>query len=132
MTNNIPNPTGKGGFNERPQDINSGGRPKKDWTWAGLLEKVGEEIEPKIGKPFKELVSKRLWIDAINGNLGAIKEIFDRTEGKAPQTIKHEGELDTGTKEIANLLQTIYKEENERREKNNKDTSKQVLQEQKR
>lgn len=60
---------------------NPGGRPKKDWTWSGLLEKVGEEIEPKTGKPFKELVSKRLWIDAINGNLGAIKEIFNRTEG---------------------------------------------------
>ena len=73
-----PNPTP---FQKTGADANPKGRPKKDWTWAGLLEKVGEEIEPKSGKKFKELVSKRLWIDAINGNLGAIKEILNRMDG---------------------------------------------------
>lgn len=60
---------------------NPGGRPKKDWTWGQLLEEVANEIEPKSGRPFKELVSRRLWIDAVNGNIAAQKEIMNRMEG---------------------------------------------------
>ena len=63
------------------QSGNPGGRPKREWTCAGLLESVGEEIEEKSGKKFKELVSKRLWVDAVNGNLGSQKEILNRMDG---------------------------------------------------
>jgi hypothetical protein len=63
------------------QSGNPGGRPKKDWTWSGLLEQVANEIEPKSRKPFKELVTRRLWVEAANGNLGAQKEIMNRMEG---------------------------------------------------
>ena len=28
QVNNVPNPTGKGGFGEHPENINAGGRPK--------------------------------------------------------------------------------------------------------
>ena len=63
------------------QSGNPGGRPKKDWTWSGLLEQIANEVEPKSGKPFKELVSRRLWVDAVNGNLAAVKEILNRMEG---------------------------------------------------
>ena len=68
------------------QSGNPGGRPKKEWTWAGLLEAVGEEIEPKSGKKYKELVSRRVWVDAVNGSLGAQKEIMNRMEGLPAQT----------------------------------------------
>ena len=66
---------------QKGQSGNPGGRPKKEWTWAGLLEQVGEEIEPKSGKKLKDLVSKRLWVLAINGNIHAIKELFNRMDG---------------------------------------------------
>lgn len=68
------------------QSGNPGGRPKKEWTWAGLLEKVAEETEIKSGQKFKDLVSKRMWVDAVNGSLGAQKEIMNRMEGMPNQT----------------------------------------------
>jgi len=60
---------------------NPGGRPKKDWTWGQMLETIGEETELKSGKKFKELVSRRLWVECVNGNITAIKELFNRMEG---------------------------------------------------
>ena len=87
----IGNPTGKGGFAERPQDINVGGRTKKYLTL--LLEQIGTEIEPKSGKQFKELIARRTWIDALNGDQRAIEFIFDRIEGKPEQPLKHSGEI---------------------------------------
>ena len=63
------------------QSGNPGGRPKKEWTWAKLLEEVGEEVEPKSKKKYKELVSKRLWVACVNGNIHAIKELFNRMDG---------------------------------------------------
>lgn len=68
---------------------NPGGRPKKAWTWAGLLDSIANEVEPKTGKQYKELVSRRLWIEAINGNLIAVKEIFNRMEGMPGQHLDH-------------------------------------------
>jgi len=81
MPNN--NPTGKGGLQERPEDINRGGRTKKYLT--ELLETIGAEIEPKSLKTYKELISRRAWIDALNGDQRAIEFIFDRIEGKPQQ-----------------------------------------------
>ena len=75
------------------QSGNPGGRPKKEWTWAKLLEKVGEEIEPETGKKFKELVSKRLWVSCVNGNIVAIKELFNRMDGMPKQQTEIEGEV---------------------------------------
>lgn len=75
------------------QSGNPNGAPKKSWTWSGLLEAVGEEIETKSGKKFKDLVSKRLWIDAINGSLGAQKEIMNRMEGMPKQSTEHSGSI---------------------------------------
>lgn len=69
------------GFHTNPERINKKGAPKREWTWAGLLEAVGEEVEEKSGKKFKDLVSKRLWVDAVNGSLGAQKEILNRMDG---------------------------------------------------
>lgn len=73
------------------QSGNPGGRPKKSWTWSGLLDEVGEEIEPKSGKKFKELVSKRLWISCVNGNIPAIKELMNRMEGMPKQQTELQG-----------------------------------------
>ncbi len=66
---------------------NPNGRPKKYLTL--LLEEIGAEIEPKSGKTFKELISRRSWVDAINGDKRAIEFIFDRIEGKAKESHDH-------------------------------------------
>lgn len=73
------------------QSGNPGGRPKKDWTWAKLLEKVGNEKEAKSGKKFKELVSRRLWVECVNGNITAIRELFNRMEGMPKQQTELQG-----------------------------------------
>lgn len=75
------------------QSGNPGGRPKRTWTWAGLLEKVGEETELKSGQKFKDLVSKRMWVDAVNGSLGAQKEIGNRMDGMPQQKVAVKGEI---------------------------------------
>lgn len=72
------------------QSGNPNGRPKREWTWASLLEQVGEEIEPKSKQKFKDLVSKKLWIKAVNGDVIAIKEILNRMDGMPVQ----KGEID--------------------------------------
>lgn len=63
------------------QSGNPKGRPPKGWSWAELLEEVGEQVEEKSGKKFKELVSKRLWVECVNGNISAIKELMNRMDG---------------------------------------------------
>jgi hypothetical protein len=72
---------------------NPGGRPKREWTWANLLEQVGDEIETKSGKKFKDLVTKRLWVDAVNGSLGAQKEILNRMDGMPMQKSEIQGNV---------------------------------------
>ncbi len=69
------------------QSGNPGGRPKKDWTWAKLLAQAGEEIEPKSGKKFKEVVSQKLWAACVGGNIMAIKELFNRMDGMPLQKL---------------------------------------------
>jgi hypothetical protein len=76
---------------KKGQSGNPGGRPKKEWTWSKLLEKIGEEEEPKSGKKFKELVSRRLWVECVNGNMPAIKELFNRMEGMPKQQTEIQG-----------------------------------------
>ena len=58
---------------------NPGGRKKS--YFGQILSDIGDEIETKSGKKFKELVSRRLWVDAVNGNTNAIREIINRLDG---------------------------------------------------
>ena len=88
------------GFAKYPENINRKGRPPKNWSWAELLEEVANEVEPKTGKPYKELVIRRLWIAAANGNLNAQKEIFDRMEGRP----KQQTDITTNGNSIAPVL----------------------------
>ena len=76
VTNRQPNGTFGPGNIANPK-----GRPPKGWAWAELLEDVGEEIEEKSGKKFKELVSRRLWAESVSGNVQAIKDLMNRMDG---------------------------------------------------
>lgn len=74
---------------KKGQSGNPGGRPKKSWTWAGLLEEaMEEELTTVDGKKdtAKKFITKRLVKMAIDGDIAAQREIMNRMEGLPHQT----------------------------------------------
>jgi hypothetical protein len=73
---------------------NPAGRPKGSKNLSTILkEMLEEEIEitldgKKERKQFKDIIVRRLVKKANDGDLRAIQEIFDRTEGKAKQEVE--------------------------------------------
>lgn len=88
----LPNPTGKGGFQERPEDRNDGRWNKEDsisYQYNKLMRMKPEDIynfKPETVAQDIALARIRAARDSRLG-LGDAKEITDRTEGKAPQSI---------------------------------------------
>lgn len=86
----IPNPTGKGGF-VKGVSGNPGGRPKNDqrvsWWMQQFLNMTKEEYESQdlTGKPMAALVAKEAFDK--RKDLAERKELLDRTEGRAIQTL---------------------------------------------
>ncbi len=78
---------------QKGQSGNPGGRPKREWSWSEELEKAANELETKTGKPFRELVAKRLIIEAASGNVLAAKEAFNRMDGMPSQPHDVQGNL---------------------------------------
>lgn len=60
-----------------------------------LVVALHREAEDANGKPTKRLylVAEKLVLRALEGSETAIKEIFDRVEGKATQPVEHSGNL---------------------------------------
>lgn len=87
----IPNPSGKGGFQERPND-RSDGRWNKDesisYQYNRLLRMPPEELDEYVPETNAQAIAKTR-ITAARGDNGLMdtKEITDRVEGKAPQSI---------------------------------------------
>jgi hypothetical protein len=90
------------GFDSRPENINRGGRPKKDWTWAQLLEESAEELmetKDKTGKvtgrkALKQLVAKKLLVKAAFGDTAAARLIMERMDGMPKQQLEMEAKGD--------------------------------------
>jgi len=80
---------------------NPNGRPKGSRNLSTILkEMLEEEIEVEIqGKKekrqFQEVIIRKLLKKANDGDIRAIEQIFDRTEGKAKQTVDFTGIVDT-------------------------------------
>lgn len=103
----MANPTGKGGFQERPQDINLEGAPKRGQSWQEsvkrLTDMTREELiayigpKTRLGKLLKELspnvpVKDALIVAAIiqfgrDPNPRMLATLMDREEGKPTQPI---------------------------------------------
>jgi hypothetical protein len=90
----IINPTGKGGFQERPEDINRGGhwRPEDTQSFClrGFMRMSEEEFNKWLEKnpPNKRTVAQILAYERIQKarkDLVNYKEVTDRAEGKARQ-----------------------------------------------
>lgn len=86
-----PNPTGKGGFQERPNDRNDGRWNKDDsisYQYNKLLRMSPEQFDEfKAETVAQQIAYKRLKGARTSEGFYETKEITDRTEGKAPQTI---------------------------------------------
>lgn len=67
---------------------NPKGRPKLGYSLTEEIRKIGDIIEPKTGKAYRELFSHRIWRDAINGNTTAQTTILNRLEGMPSQKIE--------------------------------------------
>jgi len=73
---------------------NPKGAPKKEWTIKGLIEQAMEE-QDESGVPYKEVVYRRLVKMASKGDMIAAKELNNRLEGQAKQSIDHDIDVNT-------------------------------------
>lgn len=98
----VPNPTGKGGFIDNPQNINRDGRPKKEETITYWLKNYLNSINPKSqeGKKRIQELAEKLGNMAYGGNTVAMAMVLDRIDGKVPQFT----DITSGGKPIENPL----------------------------
>jgi len=88
----VPNPTGKGGFQERPED-RSDGRWKKEESIPYLYNKLGRMSPEELSEYIPNTIFEKIALSRLNSasdlekGLPDAKEITDRTEGKAAQSI---------------------------------------------
>lgn len=87
----VPNPTGKGGFGDNPENRNPGGWSKEgsiSYQYQKLMRMSPTEFaEFKPETVAQEIALKRITIAKKDNGLYDAKEVTDRTEGKAPQFI---------------------------------------------
>lgn len=75
----MSNPNPQNQFKPGDPKINKNGRPKREWTWSGLLEKYADELEDN--QKVKDAVVKKVFQLAKRGDMVAVKEIFNRMDG---------------------------------------------------
>lgn len=90
----LPNPTGKGGFADHPENRNPGGWNKEmvfSYQYRRFMNMTMDELNDFRAKPDMERkVVEELAYRAVmraKESLRDVQEITDRTEGKAPQYI---------------------------------------------
>ena len=72
------------------QSGNPGGRPKTKLITQAYRELL-EQLDPEEKKTLAQILARNAVKHARKGNLAALKEITDRTEGKAVQPLSHSG-----------------------------------------
>ena len=95
------NPDGKGGFQERPEDINAGGRPKNQERygyWLDFFKDLPIEDFKKYKSEHPDMSMAALGAYArvakTIDELREFQEVANRTEGMPKQTVKTEFEDD--------------------------------------
>jgi DNA-binding XRE family transcriptional regulator len=99
-TKQVPNPTGKGGFGERPQDINPGGRPKnaESFTyWMGHFKNMGKQEflkwEKENDNPTMAASLAYARVFKARNELKEFQEVANRTEGLPKASLELTGEI---------------------------------------
>jgi hypothetical protein len=80
---------------------NQKGRPKLTKLTEALRQQLSEEMPGASERTVAEAVARALIREALTGDVPAIRECFDRSEGKAPMT------LDVGNKDGEPMLITF-------------------------
>jgi hypothetical protein len=80
---------------------NSAGRPRLTKLTDSLRQKIAETNSDASEETVAEQIAQTLITMALSGDLQAIKEVFDRCEGRAPVT------LDVGNKDGEPMLITF-------------------------
>jgi hypothetical protein len=98
MANKRPNGTFAPGHKlgnrfEKGTSGNEKGRPKLTKLTEALREQLAEEMPNAPERTVAEAIARALIKEAVSGNIAAIRECFDRAEGRAPLT------LDVGNKD---------------------------------
>lgn len=87
----VPNPTGKGGFGDNPENRNPGGWKKEDsisYQYNMLMRLSPDELVKFKPETVAQMIAfKRIKEANKDNGLPDTREITDRTEGKAPQAI---------------------------------------------
>jgi len=77
----------------KPGEVNNpNGRPKREWTVAGLIQDAMER-QDETGVPYKKIVYDKLVDLAKSGDVVAIKEINNRLDGMPKQAIEQKVEV---------------------------------------
>lgn len=77
---------------EPGQSGNPAGRPPNEWTWSGLVREAMEE-KNLDGEEKKLFVSRALVDRAAEGDVGALREVGNRIDGQAKQSLEVEGTI---------------------------------------
>lgn len=93
---NAPNPTGKGGFADNPQNIGSGHWSKEDsipYQYQKLMRMTTDELSQWARDNQKKMtVAQAIALNRLQASLTSLadaKEVTDRTSGKSKETIEH-------------------------------------------
>ena len=87
-------------FEKDDPRINRNGRPKKGAALTDLLDDKLDLIH-KAGKIKREAIAEKIIELALNGDLTALKYIFDRVDGRPKETVElSDIELDVQLKKI--------------------------------
>ena len=92
---------------EKGKSGNPAGRPPMGKSWADVLRKIGEEASGH-GITKKEMICRKVYEEAENGEQWAINALFDRIDGKPKQQIQHSGDEENP---IVEIKKTIVKPE---------------------
>ena len=81
-------------FRERPDLINKKGRPKKGECLTEILRADSHDFVGESTITRKEAISRKLWALALDGDMAALKYVYDRIDGAPKQSAKleHVGE----------------------------------------
>ena len=93
MEKKVPNPTGKGGFKDNPQNRSSGRWSKETSIsyWYNYLLRISvKEFNKFVPETLAQKLAYNSLMEATN-DLPYLKEVTDRTEGKATNTHEHTG-----------------------------------------
>lgn len=83
-------------FKPGDPNINRKGAPKRDWTWAGVLQDAVEKADAEDGRTVKEIVADSLIREAKKGNVHALRDLMNRMDGMPQQDIVSDGEAIKG------------------------------------